>query len=107
MTWAVFLLFVLVAPAGAAQDRVVELVAMIKAIGGTYFVVSDGTQESLRADAAGWCVVPSVPEPFTALSCLIPLQLFSYQLALACGTNPDAFRLNDSRFARAFEGVRL
>ena len=51
--------------------------------------------------------MPALPEPLTALSCLIPLQLFAYHLALARGTNPDVFRLDDPRFSRAFAGVRL
>lgn len=100
-------LFILIAPAGAAQTRIIELAAMVNAIGAAYVVISDGTPESLRHGAAGWCVVPSVPEPFTALTCLVPLQLFSYHLALARGTNPDAFRLDDPRFASAFKTVEL
>ncbi len=103
--------FVLIAPAGAAQERVVELGAMIPEIGAAYFVVTDemaeGTPPAFRAGAAGWCAVPAVPEPFTALTCLIPLQLFSYHLALGRGTNPDVFRLDDPRFARARARVRL
>ena len=51
--------------------------------------------------------VPEVPEPFGALSCLVPLQLFSYHLALARGTNPDSFRVDDPRFARADVSGRL
>ena len=100
-------LFVLIAPAGAAQARVVELAGMVAEIGAAYLVVSDGTPASLRPGAAGWSVVPAVPEPFTALSCLVPLQLFSYALALARRTNPDGFRLDEPRFARAHARVRL
>ena len=100
-------LFILIAPEGAAQRRVVELAGLVKEIGATYLVVSDGTPQSLRSDAAGWCVVPAVPEPFSALTCLIPLQLFAYHLALERGTNPDRFRLDDPRFARAYALVRL
>jgi glucosamine--fructose-6-phosphate aminotransferase (isomerizing) len=35
------------------------------------------------------------------------LQLFSYHLALARGTNPDGFRVDDPRFARANVSGRL
>ncbi|MDQ3912614.1 MAG: glutamine--fructose-6-phosphate aminotransferase, partial [Actinomycetota bacterium] len=51
--------------------------------------------------------VPEVPEAFSALTCLVPLQLFSYHLALARGTNPDSFRAEDPRFARADVSARL
>jgi glucosamine--fructose-6-phosphate aminotransferase (isomerizing) len=69
--------------------------------------VSDGTPEPLRAEARDWVAVSAVPEPFTALTCLVPLQLFTYHLALLRGTNPDGFRLEDPRFARMHTLVRL
>lgn len=97
-------IFILIAPTGPAQARVIELAAMIKAVGAPSIVVSDGT---IQQDAVGVCNVPPVPEPFTALTCLIPLQLFSYHLALARGTNPDGFRLEDPHFAQAMKLVQL
>jgi len=93
-------LFVLIAPAGAAQERVFDLARAIREVGAPYLLLEDGTPRSLRQDAAGRIVVPEVPEPFSALSCLVPLQLFAYHLALARGTNPDSFRAEDPRFAR-------
>jgi glutamine---fructose-6-phosphate transaminase (isomerizing) len=48
-----------------------------------------------------------VPEPLTAMTCAVPVQLFSYYLALARGTNPDGFRLEDARFAKAFRRFTL
>ncbi|HTK09611.1 MAG TPA: SIS domain-containing protein [Ktedonobacteraceae bacterium] len=100
-------LFILIAPAGPAQARILELAAMIKAIGASILVISDGTATSIQQDGANSCNVPPVPEPFTALTCLIPLQLFSYHLALACGTDPDGFRLEDPRFAQASKLIQL
>lgn len=100
-------LFILIAPEGKAQRRIIELAKQVKAIGAEYIVVSDGTPTEIQADAAGWITVPPVPEPFTALTCLLPLQLFAYYLALQRGTNPDGFRLNDERFAQARGLVRL
>jgi glucosamine--fructose-6-phosphate aminotransferase (isomerizing) len=100
-------LFVLIAPSGAAQARLVEVGRMVRAIGAAYLVVGDGTASGLREGADGWITVPSVPEPFAPLTCLVPLQLFAYHLALARGTNPDNFREDDARFARASELVRL
>jgi glutamine---fructose-6-phosphate transaminase (isomerizing) len=100
-------LFVLVAPAGAAQPRVVEFGRALKEIGASFLVVSDGTPETLREKVGAWITVPAVPEPFTALVCLVPLQLFTYHLALQRGTNPDGFRLEVSRFARIRDLVPL
>lgn len=100
-------LFILIAPTGRAQRRVFELAGLIQEIGAAYLVISDGAAESLYASATGWVVVPKVPEPFSSLTCLVPLQLFTYYLALECGTNPDGFRLEDPRFARARSLIQL
>ena len=100
-------LFVLITPGGAAQERTKELAALVKGLGASFLVVSDGTPASLRPDAAGWLTIPAVLEPFSALTCLVPLQLFTYHLALTRGTNPDSFRTDDPSFPRVNEQVRL
>ena len=98
-------LFVLIAPSGAARERTMEVAELIEEVGAPYVVVGDETTEV--HPAASVVQVPGVPEPFSALSCLVPLQLFSYHLALARGTNPDGFRVDDPRFARADVSGRL
>lgn len=98
-------LFVLIAPEGPGQERTQTLLAQSQAIGAAALVVSDGT---LAVEpGVEHCIVDKLPEPLTALSCLVPLQLFSYSLALARGTNPDGFRLEDERFAKARQMVHL
>jgi glucosamine--fructose-6-phosphate aminotransferase (isomerizing) len=99
-------LFVLIAPAGAARERTLEVAQLVEEVGAPYVIVGDETTGD-PPGAAGVVRVPEVPEPFGALTCLVPLQLFSYQLALACGTNPDIFRVDDPRFARADVSGRL
>jgi glutamine---fructose-6-phosphate transaminase (isomerizing) len=99
--------FVLIAPQGAAQSRVFEFAYAVQEIGTPYLVVSDGTAGSITGRAASSLDVPAVPEPFTALTCLVPLQLFAYHLALTVGRHPDTFRLDDPRFARAFQRASL
>ena len=100
-------LFVLIAPAGAAQERVRQLAQAVEAIGAPALVLSDGSAESIRDAAVALWNVPAVPEPFTVLTCLVPLQLFAYHLTLARGRNPDGFRLEDPRFAKARDLVQL
>jgi glutamine---fructose-6-phosphate transaminase (isomerizing) len=99
-------LFVLIAPSGAARERTLEVAELVEEVGAPYLILGDDTTEAPQA-AAGVLRVPEVPEPFSALSCLVPLQLFSYHLALARGTNPDSFRVDDPRFARADVSGRL
>lgn len=100
-------LFVLVAPEGVAQERTRDLASLVKGLGAPYLVFSDGTLTTLRSEVVGWLTAPAVPEPFSALTCLVPLQLFAYHLALACGTNPDSFRTDDPNFPKVTEQVRL
>ena len=92
-------LFVLVAPSGAARERTLEVAELAEEIGAPCVVVGD--------DPTAELAVPEVPEPFSALTCLVPLQFFAYHLALARGTNPDSFRAEDLRFARADVSGRL
>lgn len=100
-------LMILVAPSGAGQARTLDLAAETREIGLDLIVVSDGSPDSLREGAAGWVVVPEIAEPFSALTTLVPLQLLAYWFALARGTNPDRFRLDDERFARAYALTKL
>ncbi len=99
-------LFVLIAPSGAARERTLEVAELIDEVEAPYLILGDETTEA-PPSAAGVLRVPEVPEPFSAMSCLVPLQLFSYHLALALGTNPDSFRVDDPRFARADVSGRL
>ena len=99
-------LFVLIAPSGAARERTLEVAELVEEVGAPYVIFGDDTTEA-RPAAAGVLRVPEVPEPFSALTCLVPLQLFAYHLALARGTNPDSFRGDDPRFARADVSGRL
>jgi len=98
-------LFVLIAPAGAARERTLEVAELVDEVGGACLTVGDGTPEVSRE--TNLLCVPEVPEPFNALTCLAPLQLFTYYLALARGMNPDTFRTDDPRFARADVSGRL
>ncbi|HKX18982.1 MAG TPA: SIS domain-containing protein [bacterium] len=98
-------LFILVAQSGAAQPRVMDVAAAVQEIGAQLIVVDNATAP-ISSGVARWSV-PAVPEPFTALTCVVPLQLFAYHLALDRGTNPDSFRLDDPRFLRAYRRVTL
>jgi glutamine---fructose-6-phosphate transaminase (isomerizing) len=89
--------FIIIAPSGRTQDRTLEITQAAKTIGTSYLIVSDTPVAGNET-----IVIPKVSEEvYSPLSCVVPLQLFSYHLALAKGTNPDSFRLEDPRFAQA------
>ena len=96
--------FIIMGPSGKAQKRVLEFVSMVEAIGAKYVFVDDGTA-SVSSEFR--IVLPKVAEQYAALTCLIPLQLLTYQMALDAGTNPDSFRKEDPRFLEASERVPL
>lgn len=90
---------------------------MIAAVGAKCVLITDraGTGDAATDEppapedrhVADTCVVPALPEPFEAIVTLTPLQLLTYHLALQRKTNPDSFRLDDSRFAMAMGKVKL
>ena len=98
-------LFLLIATPGPGVERLRSLVRMVREIGaaclwvGSAIPPAEGGSESLA--------VPETPAPFSCLTCLVPLQLLAYHLALVRGTNPDSFRLDNPRFARAAQHVKL
>lgn len=98
-------LFVIIAPKGKSQKRCLELIQPIKEIGADCLVVGDGSISNI-SDVDTF-IVPETTESVTALTCLLPLQLFTYYLALEKGTNPDSFRLDDERFEKAYELNKL
>jgi glucosamine--fructose-6-phosphate aminotransferase (isomerizing) len=95
-------LMVLVAPEGPGQARTLDLAKETKEIGLDLIVVSDGSSPEIEALADAVVTVPRIADPFSALTTLVPLHHFAYWLAIARGTNPDRFRLDDERFARAY-----
>lgn len=103
-------MFIIIAPAGPAQARVAQFSSEVRAIGIPYLLLDDGSnvQESdLYQGAAAVIEVPPINEALTALTCLLPLHLLTYYLALEKGTNPDGFRLEDPRFAEGYKLVKL
>lgn len=100
-------LMILVAPEGRGQSRTLDLAKETKEIGLDLIVVTDGSSSELDSLADSSLIVPRVPEPFSAITTLIPLHHLAYWLAIERGTNPDKFRLDDERFAKAFALAKL
>ena len=100
-------LFVLIAPGGPMAERFATLTSMIAEIGAAKLLVTDAPDEYESSSADQRCVVPRLPTSYTALTHLVPLQLFTYHLAIERGTNPDVFRLDDPRFKAAIAHVEL
>ena len=96
-----------IAPPIAGADRVLDLIGAVKAVGaGTVAIVQqdDGARSGLVDTVIE---VPPTSELLSPLVYLVPLQLFTYWLAVELGRNPDVFRLNDPKHVAARESYRL
>ena len=88
-------LVTLIAPPGAGYQRALEIARASKETGaGVAALVQQGDEE-MSAVSNFSLALPSVFEYLTPIVYLLPLQLFTYWLALDRGHNPDVFRLDD------------
>ena len=69
-------------------------------------IVEEGDAE-LSALCAHTVRLPRVPELLTPILSVVPLQLFTYHLALERGTNPDTMRAHQPAHGRARAGLSL
>jgi len=100
-------LFVMIAPDAPGTDRIRAFSSQVEAIGAPMLILTDHPEEWDGTGEAETLKVPALPSPFWALASQIPLLLFTYHLALAKGTDPDGFRLEDKRFLEASQRVPL
>lgn len=100
-------LVVFVAQSGPGLSRTIELFRQVGAVGAARAAVATAGSRGPLTAADATVVVPELPEPLAALTCLVPLQLFACHLARVVGSDPDGFRLDDPRFARAEKLLEL
>ena len=94
-------LLTLIAPPGFGYERSLDIAMAARELDApVWALVEDGDQE-LSALATDSFALPSVPELWSPLVYVIPLQLFTYYTALAGGCNPDLFHQDSPRHAAA------
>ena len=94
-------LVTLVAPPGPGYERALNIARASLEVGApVWALVQEG--DALLSDLATESfALPPVPEFWSPLIYALPLQLFTYYLALAWGTNPDLFQQDNPRQAAA------
>jgi glutamine---fructose-6-phosphate transaminase (isomerizing) len=90
----------LLAQPGRSTDRAAELARALEAIGVTPAVLC-GESNAPAFEHAHRVLLPEVPEVLSPLEYVVPLQLFSYYLAIGTGHNPDLLRRDDPRYREA------
>ncbi|MEE9593491.1 MAG: SIS domain-containing protein, partial [Thermoplasmata archaeon] len=94
-----------IAPPGPGYQRALEVARAVKETGAQVVaLVQDGDNE-MASVADRHLSLPSVTEFLTPIAYLVPLQLFTYWLALERGCNPDTFRLDDPKHAAALKPI--
>jgi len=94
-------LVVLVAPPGPSYERCLALARVAQAIGAPVVALVEEGDREIAPLAAAVLPLPRTPEPLTPIPAVIPLQLFTYHLAIERGANPDSFRAEHPPHARA------
>jgi len=96
-----------IAPPGPSYERCVALARAAGEIGAPVVgIVQEGDAE-LSALCAHTVTLPPLPELLTPILAVVPLQLFTYHLALQRGTNPDTMRAEQAAHGRARAGFTL
>ena len=94
-------LVILIAPQGPGHRRSLEIAKAAKELGTpTWALVQEGDEELLTEALDGFTLEP-MSELWSPLVYVVPLQLFTYFVALARGTNPDLFHQDDPKHAAA------
>ena len=97
----------LIAPPGPGYSRAVDIGKAVKATGaGLAALVVEGDEE-MTSVADATVALPRVSEALSPIVYVVPLQLFTYWLALRRGRNPDTFRLDDPSHLAAREHYSL
>ena len=94
-------LVTLVAPPGPGYERAMNVARASTAVGAPVWgLVQEG--DTLLSDlCTERFALPALPEFWSPLVYVLPLQLFTYYLALARGAHPDLFQQNNPRQAAA------
>lgn len=94
-------LITLIAPPGPGYERTMDISrAAVEVDAPVWALVQEG--DSLLSNlVAETFTVPNMPEFWSPLAYVVPLQLFTYYLALARGSNPDLFQQNNPKQAAA------
>ena len=88
-------------PYSGPEDRVADLMKAVTEVGARTAGILQSGDHSRSALVDTVIDVPVCPEIFSPIVYLVPLQLFTYWLALELGHNPDVFRLNDPKHLAA------
>ena len=94
-------LLTLISPAGDDRGRSVDLAEAARELGAPVWALTNRHESDLADAGAITFPLPDCPAYLMPITSVVPLQLFTYHLALARGTHPDLFQQDDPLQAAA------
>ena len=94
-------LVTLIAPPGPGYGRALNIARASKEVGAPVWALVQEGDTILSDLATESFTLPAVPDFWSPLVYVLPLQLFTYYLALARGTHPDLFQQDNPRQSAA------
>ena len=94
-------LMTLIAPPGAGYERALNVARASVEVGDPVWALVQGGDSELSGLATETLAMPPVADMWSPLVYVVPLQLFTYSLALARGRHPDLFQQDNPRQAAA------
>ena len=85
-------LLTVIATSGDDRGRTGDLARAAAALGAPVWAISNRGDDELTDAGARIFPLPDTPSYVTPITSVVPLQLFTYHLALARGTHPDLFQ---------------
>ena len=94
-------LLTIIATPGDDRGRALDLTNAAAALGAPVWALGNRSNDSLSDAGARVFPLPDTSSYLTPITSVVPLQLFTYHLALARGTHPDLFQQDDPGQAAA------
>ena len=91
----------LIAPPGPAHERCLAVARVAKEVGAPVIALAREDDREIASLATETIAIPPVPELLSPILTVVPLQLFTYHLALVRGVNPDTMRGDQPAHGRA------
>lgn len=97
----------IIAPPGPSYERCLDVARAAREVGAPVVALVRDGDKDIAALAAETIALPPVGELLSPILAVVPLQLFTYHLALKRGVNPDTMRADQPAHGRARAGLAL
>lgn len=97
----------LIAPPGPSHERCLAVARVAKDVGAALVALAREDDRDITALATETIALPPVDELLSPILAVVPLQLFTYHLALERRVNPDTMRGDQPAHGRARGGLSL